>query len=84
VYARDILEVGPGGFGALVGATGAGALIGAIVIFILGDLPRKGLMVILSTIIIALSYSLFAISGIFALSLVTLTISGLATAVWVT
>jgi MFS family permease len=37
VYARDILEVGPGGFGALVGATGAGALIGAIVIFILGD-----------------------------------------------
>jgi MFS family permease len=41
-------------------------------------------MVTLSTIIVAASYSLFAISGNFAVSLVALFISGLGSAVWFT
>jgi MFS family permease len=84
IYARDVLNVGSTGFGVMIAATGAGSLIGAVVIFGIGDLPRKGLMVTLSTIIVAASYSLFAISGNFAVSLVALFISGLASAVWFT
>ncbi|MDA1279186.1 MAG: MFS transporter [Chloroflexi bacterium] len=84
VFARDILEVGPSGFGALIAATGAGALAGALVIFIAGNLPKKGLLVILSTIVIAICYSLFAISEVFAVSLVVLAVSGLAGSVWMT
>jgi MFS family permease len=84
IYARDVLGVGSAGFGVMIAATGAGSLIGAIVIFGIGDLPRKGLMVTLSTIIVAASYSLFAISGNFAVSLVALFISGLGSAVWFT
>ena len=84
IYARDVLGVGSTGFGVMIAATGAGSLIGAVVIFGIGDLPRKGMMVTLSTIVVAGSYSLFAISGSFAISLVALFISGLASAVWFT
>jgi MFS family permease len=84
VYARDVLDVGAGGFGIMIAATGAGSLVGAVVIFVIGDLPRKGLMVILSTIVTAASYSLFAISGSFPLSVLALFISGLASAAWFT
>jgi MFS family permease len=84
VYARDVLEVGAGGFGLLIAATGAGSLVGAVIIFGIGDLPRKGLMVTLSTVVTAATYSMFAISGIFAVSIFALFVSGLASAVWFT
>jgi MFS family permease len=37
IYARDVLNVGSTGFGVMIAATGAGSLIGAVVIFGIGE-----------------------------------------------
>ena len=83
-YARDILEVGSSGYGLLLGLSGAGGMAMAIFMFLAGDLPRKGLMVLISVAVVSLSYSLFAISKSFPLTLVIMCISGLGGGVWMT
>jgi MFS family permease len=83
-YARDVLEVGSAGYGLLLGLSGAGSMASAIFMFLAGDLPRKGLMVLGSVAVVSLSYSLFAISGSFPLSLATMCVAGVAGGVWMT
>jgi len=83
-YARDILDVGSSGYGLLLGLSGAGAMAMAIFMFLVGDLPRKGMMVLVSVAFVSLSYSLFAISRSFPLSLVIMCVSGLGSGVWMT
>jgi MFS family permease len=56
----------------------------AIFMFLTGDLPRKGLMVLASIAIVSMSYSLFAISNSFPLSLAFMAISGMGGGVWMT
>ena len=41
VFARDVLHVGAGGYGLLMSANGAGALVGALTVATLGDYPHK-------------------------------------------
>jgi MFS family permease len=83
-YARDILRVGSTGYGLLLGVSGAGSMAAAIFMFLLGDLPRKGLMVLGSVAVVSMSYSLFAISSSFPLSLSIMCIVGLGGGVWMT
>jgi MFS family permease len=83
-YARDVLEVGSSGYGLLLGVSGAGAMATAIFMFLAGDLPRKGLMVLGSVAVVSLSYSFFAVSNSFPLSLAIMCVSGLGGGVWMT
>ena len=83
-YARDVLQVGSVGYGLLLGVAGAGSMATAIFMFLAGDLPRKGLMILGSVAIISLCYSLFAISSSFPLSLAIMCVSGLGSGVWMT
>ena len=49
VYASEVYEVGPGGLGILLSAVGVGALVGPFVIASLGDVRRKGRVLLLVT-----------------------------------
>lgn len=84
LYARDVLGVGSSGYGLLLGVSGGGSVVTAIFLFLAGDLPHKGMMVIGSTALISLCYSLFAVSTNFSLSLFIMGICGLGGGVWMT
>ena len=84
IYARDILEVGARGFGFISGAWGAGALVAALVVFVLGGMPKKGLMSILSVFVMAIGHSVFAASTNYSISLIAIFVSGAAGGIWMT
>ena len=77
VYARDVLEVGAGGFWGAMGAVlGAGFLVGSIIITLIGDVPRKVLILWVGAVMWDFSMAGFAFSGYFPLSLLLLFIIG--------
>ena len=50
VYARDVLKVGPDGYGIMGASLGAGFLIGSVTMSFVGNVPRKALMIWLGAI----------------------------------
>ncbi len=78
VFAREVLNVGPGGLGALLSAAGAGSLLGSLLIASLGDFPRKGLYFIAATGLFGLFFALFALQRDFAVALPIMVLIGLA------
>lgn len=84
IYARDVLEVGASGFGYMNAAWGGGALLGAIAIFVVGDVPKKGIVITIATLLLAGTNSLFALSTNYPLSLLLLGFSGMAGGIWIT
>jgi MFS family permease len=79
VFARDVLHVQAGGYGALTAAVGVGAMLGALAIAINSRrlTSRGGLMVTGGTAFGVL-IAMFALSRSFALSLVLLALAGCA------
>lgn len=69
VFARDILNVGPQGLGALLGAPAIGALIGSSIIIGIGTPKKSGQLLLWVTAVYALLLCAFALSRSFALSL---------------
>lgn len=76
VFARDVLGGGPRTYGALMSASGAGALLGALITASLGSFHRKGLVMLASTGAFGLILIAFAASRSFILSLVILFFAG--------
>jgi len=76
VFAKDVLHLGPGGFGLLMAAPGLGAVIGTLTIATLGDVRRKGLLLFGSLIALGASLVLFSQSQSFPLSLFLLVLVG--------
>ncbi len=76
VFARDILKMGPEGYGALVSFAGAGALIGTLGVASLGGYQRKGLLLLGSSIAMGLSLVLFSRSDWLPTSLLFMTLVG--------
>ena len=72
VYAKDILEIGPGGLGLLFTAAGVGAVTGLLGLGYLGDLPRKGAKLLLVLAAFGLALVIFAHSRFLPLSLLLL------------
>lgn len=70
IFAKDILEVGPRGLGALLAAPALGALLGTVTILAVGNFRKKGLVVLFSTFLYGCSLVVFGFSHWFALSLV--------------
>jgi MFS family permease len=75
VFTDDILGVGATGLGVLVSASGAGAMVGTL---ILASLPnrRRGLMLFMSGAILGMALAGFSFSSIWLLSLALMTIIG--------
>ena len=78
IFAKDILLVGPAGFGFLSSAPAIGGIIGTIAILLMGDIERKGLLALWSFLAYAAALGVFAVSTNFALSLFLLGTMGLA------
>ncbi len=76
VFAKDVLQVGPSGFGILSAAPGLGALIGTLTIATLGNVRRRGLLLFASLMALGISLILFSMSRTFLLSLGILVLVG--------
>jgi MFS family permease len=72
VFARDVLRVGAHGYGFLLSATGAGALIGALSLASLGNFQHKGWLVTAGNFLYPTMLLAFSFSRLFPLSLVFL------------
>ena len=81
-YARDVLQVGAGGFGLLTGAQGAGALTTSLWLSHRGSISRKGRAVVIASTVWGVGMVVFALSRSYALSLVTIAMMGAATPFW--
>jgi MFS family permease len=78
VFAKDVLFVGPAGFGMLSAAPAVGGILGTVALLTIGDVKSKGLLALWSFLIYALAVGVFALSASFWLSLVLLGTMGLA------
>ena len=78
VFARDVLQVGPRGFGYLMGAAGFGALSGALLLAWRGDRSRKGAFALRSSLVFYAALVVFALSRRFDLALAALALNGAA------
>ena len=68
IFAKDILAVGPAGFGVLSSAPAVGGMIGTVLLLLIGDVEHKGLLVLRSFLAYAFGVGFFALSGNFWLS----------------
>lgn len=78
IFAKDILFVGPAGFGMLSSAPAIGGVLGTLVLLGIGDVKSKGLLALWSFLAYAIALGVFAISTTFGLSLFLLGAMGLA------
>lgn len=76
VFARDILKIGASGLGVLVGAFGAGAVLGGISMAFLGNFSHKGSVVMGSTFMFVIGMLGFSLTRYFPLSLGCLAVAG--------
>jgi MFS family permease len=78
LFARNIYQVGATGLGLMEGAVGLGALLSALTVATLGNVRRKGRLLVVVTVAYAALVGLFAASPWFPLSLFILFLSGIA------
>jgi MFS family permease len=78
IFAKDILHVGPAGYGMLSSAPAIGGVLGTVIILFFGDVRRKGQLALWSFLSYALALGIFALSTRMGLSLFLLAVLGLA------
>jgi MFS family permease len=78
IFAKDILFVGPAGFGMLSSAPAIGGVLGTLALLTIGDVKSKGLLALWSFLLYAAALGIFAVSTHFGLSLLLLGAMGLA------
>jgi MFS family permease len=76
VYARDVLDVGETGYGMLMGAFGLGGVAGTIILVTIGNMEKRGRVVIAAGVIWLIGTFVFAFSRNYYLSLVTMVVMG--------
>jgi len=78
IFAKDILHVGPAGYGMLSSAPAIGGVLGTVSILFFGDVRRKGQLALWSFLSYATALGVFALSTRMGLSLFLLGVLGLA------
>ncbi len=81
VFVADIFKLGPSGLGFLTGAAAVGAMASAIAVAWMGNLKRKGWVLLISCLAYGLALIAFAATSFYILALVILIIVGAAQAV---
>jgi MFS family permease len=84
VFADDIWHVGSSGYGTLLAAGGAGALIGAFAIASIRTIERLGRVLVISGLVFCGALAAFVLSRLFLLGVVLLVIVGIAATVFST
>jgi len=78
IFAADVFQTGAAGLGVLYGAPSAGAILGSLAVLMVGDIERKGVMVVIAALIFAASLALLGISQGFSMAVVATLILGFA------
>jgi MFS family permease len=76
IFAADVFKTGAAGLGLLYGAPSAGAIIGSFVILIIGNVSRKGVLVIVAALVFAASLAFLGVSNWFWMAVVATLILG--------
>jgi MFS family permease len=84
VFARDVLDLGPGGVGLLLSAPGVGSVLAMAFLASAGDMRRKGLVSLAALLLMAATLILFGFSNWVWLSLVALAVHGFGQAAYQT
>jgi MFS family permease len=82
VFARDVLDVGPTGFGMMEAAAGIGALLGTLSVVKLGAGNYRGPVMLFSAALFGLLIAAFAASRLMPVSLVLLFLAGFSSSVY--
>ena len=82
IFARDVLGTDAAGLGLLLSSVGAGAILGMLSLVAVGDIRRKGALMLGAGMVYAAAMLLFAASRSFGLSLAILALLGFADATW--
>jgi MFS family permease len=78
VFAREVFELGPQGFGLLQSAAGLGTVLGSLTLTAFGDVRRKGRLLLLAAAIYGLTTIAFALTPWFLLAVGILLVAGAA------
>jgi len=84
IFARDIWSAGEEGYGLLLSAAGAGALVGAFGLASIKHVPRQGAVMIAGGLIFTASLIAFALSPSIGLGVALLFIAGISATVFAT
>lgn len=76
IFARDILQVGPEGLGFLYAATSLGAMLAGVSMSFLGDIKKKGLVLLISISAYGFATIFYGVSREFALTFLFLALIG--------
>ena len=76
VFAKDVFHAGPRAQAFLMAASGGGAVVGALGLASLGDVRRKGILLLCGAVVFAVAIGTFGCSQWMAMSLVCLVIAG--------
>jgi MFS family permease len=76
IFAADVFKTGASGLGVLYGAPSAGAILGSFAVLMVGDIERKGVMVVIAALIFAGSLALLGVSQWFSMAVVATLILG--------
>ncbi len=77
VMVKDVLKMGPEGFGFLTSSISVGMLLGTMFLGIKGEIKKKGLFIIKSIIVGGLALAVFGISKSFLASILILALAGI-------
>jgi len=77
IFAKDIFHVGPAGFGLLASAPAVGGMIAVLILLLVGEVRRKGLLVLWAFLLFSLCLGFFALSDNFLVGLLLLGALGL-------
>jgi len=77
IFAKDIFNVGPAGFGLLASAPAVGGMLGVLVLLVVGDIRHKGLLALWSFLLFSLCLGFFALSRNFWVALLLVGVLGL-------
>jgi len=78
VFARDVFDVGPQGFGLLQSAQGIGTVVGTLGLAAIGDVYHKGRLMIGASIVYGLTVLAFAACPWYPVAVILLALSGAA------
>lgn len=84
VFSRDIWQAGPQGYGYLLAAAGAGALVGGFGLAAFKQVQRQGALMLISGLFFSASLIIFSLSPSFILGLFLLFVSGITSTVFAT
>jgi len=76
IFAADVFKMGAAGLGVLYGAPSLGAVLGSVTLLMLGDVRRKGVLVVVAAVIFAASLALLGLSQWFWMALGAVLILG--------